>query len=496
MLSDIVSGHKERMVNLKKYYPFFKLSELSFSQLENGSYEALDMGYILMAVIRFFIEENNFREKDVLYSEYEAFIIQLIKNDFGLELTVNDYESIAQYIFDKITNDGKPFEFEYFDPVARKKKVSRVRVIDSYIRDNRVKYSITSDAVEFYLDTKEIKDESRISVAQLLLEKMIRSQNFRGGVEVVARINEEVNRLKIKKDEVATILSSDVFAGITAYEEFVSTGMKWFDEEEKLFKKNRLLIENALKRISQNPNQDNSYYTTLNDIYELENQLKIAMNRHFELLKACTDMQKLTDDAVRRAKLGRLRSHIDFSTSLKDMIATDNAKILEWFIKPLLKPRFKKFFDLTYIDDALTQREARSEVVEKVSEEKTKEIVFEDEIEDSRIKANYTFIMKNLLQAFDIRNEFTLEEFNMAMQKTYGDKVLLNADYYSFFVNLCQRQRYEISDKSDNATNGLLYDNIAVNEKVVFEIIMNNTSKTKIGKHCEISNVSFRKEKA
>ena len=45
---------------------------------------------------------------------------------------------------------------------------------------------------------------------------MINSQNFRGGVEVVERINEEVNRLKLKKNEVLTILSGDVFAGIEA----------------------------------------------------------------------------------------------------------------------------------------------------------------------------------------------------------------------------------------------------------------------------------------
>mgnify|MGYP000017719293 FL=1 len=497
MLSDIISGHKERMINLKKYYPFFKLSEVSFSQLEAGKYEALDMGYILMAVIRFFIEQNNFREKDVLYSEYENFVIQIIKNDFQLELTISDYENVAQYIFDKLTNEGKPFDFEYFDPVDRKKKVSRVRIIDSYIKDNIVKYSITSEAVEFYLDTKEIKDESRISVAQLLLEKMIRSQNFRGGVEVVARINEEVNRLKLKKDEVVSILSSDVFAGLKAYEDFVNTGMKWFEEEERLFKKNRILIENALKKLSANSNDDSSYYKTINDIYELENQLKIAMNRHFELLKACTDMQKLTDDAVRRAKLGRLRSHIDFSTALKDMIKTDNAKTLEWFIKPLLKPKVKKFFDIISIDEALTQRISQSEVIEKVSNESAKEIVFADELEDSRIKDNYTFLMNNLLQAFSIRSEFTLEEFNIAMQKTYGDKVLLNADYYSFFVNLCQKQRYEISDKTEES---LLYNifkdnkNVHINGNFVFEIIMNNTSKVKIGKHCEISNVCFRKE--
>ena len=208
-------------------------------------------------------------------------------------------------------------------------------------------------------------------------------------------------------------------------------------------------------------------------------------------------MQKLTDDAVRRAKLGRLRSHIDFSTVLKDMIKTDNAKTLEWFIKPLLKPKVKKFFDIISIDEALTQRIPQSEVIEKVSNESAKEIVFADELEDSRIKDNYTFLMNNLLQAFSIRSEFTLEEFNIAMQKTYGDKVLLNADYYSFFVNLCQKQRYEISDKTEES---LLYNifkdnkNVHINGNFVFEIIMNNTSKVKIGKHCEISNVCFRKE--
>ena len=60
LIRDIVSGHNERMHNIKKYYPFFKLSEVSFGQYKDGRYEMLDMGYILMAVLRFFIEENNY----------------------------------------------------------------------------------------------------------------------------------------------------------------------------------------------------------------------------------------------------------------------------------------------------------------------------------------------------------------------------------------------------------------------------------------------------
>lgn len=80
------------------------------------------MGYIVMAVLRFFIEENNFKEKDVTYPEYLDFLRLILKRDFGLDLNEQDSKEIADYIFDKIKNDGRPFEFSYFDPVDRKRE--------------------------------------------------------------------------------------------------------------------------------------------------------------------------------------------------------------------------------------------------------------------------------------------------------------------------------------------------------------------------------------
>ena len=84
LVNDIISDHRERMLNLKKYYPFFKLSEVSFSWYKEGIYDSLDMGYILMAVLRFFIEENNFKERDVTYAEYAEFMNRCIRRDFKL----------------------------------------------------------------------------------------------------------------------------------------------------------------------------------------------------------------------------------------------------------------------------------------------------------------------------------------------------------------------------------------------------------------------------
>ena len=441
MLGDIISDHRERMLNLKKYYPFFKLLDTSFSQFREGRYESLDMGYISMAIFRFFIEENNFKEKDVTYPEYLGFMTELLRRDFGLELSEEENKEISDYIFDKIKNEGRPFEFSYFDPVDRKKYVSRMKIIESSIKDNTVWYSISADAIEFYLDTKEIKDESRINVSQLLLEKMIRSQNFSGGIEVVERINDEVARLQIKKNEVLTVLSSDVFAGIAAYEEFVTTGMRWFEDEERLFKKNSDLIAATLEKMESLKDSSEGFYRSLTEVYNLQTQLKVAMNRHSELLRACMDMQKMTDDAVKKAKLGRLRSHMDFSSAMANMIKTDNADILSAMLSPLFKLNTRQRFSLISIDHALTVKPEKYEKAEKIVKQKEEQIVFADEIEEKRIRDNYIFIMNNLINAIKIKKRLNLKTFNEAMAKAYGDKILKNADYYSFFVNLSAKER-------------------------------------------------------
>lgn len=495
MLNDIVLDHRERMLNLKKYYPFFKLTDISFSQYKDGKYDILDMGYIVMGILRFFIEENNFKEKDVTYPEYLEFINLMLKRDFGLILTDDEGKELADYIFDKLKNDGKPFIFEYFDPVDRKKKVSRVKMIESAIRNNTVWYSISSDAIEFYLDTKEIRDESRISVQQLLLEKMIRAKNFKGGTEVVERINEEVNRLQLKKNEVLNILATDVFAGIEAYEEFVDTGMRWFEEEEKLFRKNRELIAAALSKMENTSIGNEGYYKSVGEIYELENQLKVAMNKHGELLKACTDMQKMTDDAVRRAKLGKLRSRVDFGTMLQSMIRSDNADILAAVIAPLFKLKIKKTFNIASIDEALTIKPEKYTAIERVSTETPKDIVFADEIEDKRIADNYTFIMRNLLQCMEQRENFTLEQFNAAMSLAYNPDILKNGDYYSFFVNLCQKKEYRVGGSTmgkESFLDDILSDKFTDISPVSFTIEMATDRKLTLFEGCEMSDINFR----
>lgn len=458
LIRDIIQDHNERMLNIKKYYPYFKLSENAFTQFQGGKYEELDMGYILMAVLRFFIEENNFKEKDVTYEEYKEFMYDVYRRDFAIPLDEDEEEEVSSYIFDKIKNDGKPFTYQYFDPAEKKKKTIRIKILDSRIKDDKIGYYITSDAIEFYLDTKEIKDESSISISQVLLGKMISAKNFKGGIEVIKRINNEVGRLKARKNEVLNILNYDVFNGVKIYEEFLYSVIKWFDEEQKLFIKNMDLIKTALDKVEN----DSDYYNAVDDIYYLETELKKTIFKHKELLTACTDLQMKADEIIEKAKYSKIKREFDFKNALGIIMEKDDTTLLECMVKPFLGININKRFSLKSIDKLLSIKSDKKEANEVVKTDLVEEnYVYDDEIEDERIRFNYVNIIHEFMECVFEYEKFDLIKFNSILRNKYGDDIFKNGDYYSMLVHLSQKSEYvfdEIIEKQDTFLDDYMKD--------------------------------------
>lgn len=494
---DIIQDHSERMLNIRKYYPYFKLTDSAFTQFGGGRYEQLDMGYILMAVLRFFIEENNFREKDVTYEEYSRFMHDIYRRDFAIALDEDEEKEVTSYIFDKIKNDGKPFSYTYFDPADKKRKTVRMKLIESRIKEDNICYYITSDAIEFYLDTKEIKDESSISVAQALLSKMITTSNFKGGIEVIKRINSEVGRLKARKNEVLNILSYDVFEGARAYEEFVNTGMRWFEDEQKLFIKNMELAKEAEKRI-ESYKETGEVGDSTAELYYLEAELKKAINKHSELLAACTDLQIKADEIIAGAKFSKLRRSFNFKDALRMMMENDDSTALEMMILPLLDLNIKKQFSLTSIDKLLTARAVAEEKGEQLEEKQEVEYIYEDEVEEQRISDNYVTLIKVLidkLSACDTGDGFDLKEFNSSLSEIFGEGVYQNGDYYSMLVHMCQKKHYDIAEvvsDTDTFFEAELKRAAKDRTDIAFELSFDDDDRIKLmGGMFEVSNINF-----
>jgi len=500
LIYDIVNEHSHRMLHLKKYYPFFKLQENTLTQYKDGKYSCLDMGYIVMAVLRFFIEENNFNDQAVTYVMYESFMTELINRDFGLKHPKDENKMLVQYIFDKLCNEGKPFVFDFFDPVDRKSKSSRIKLIDSKLVNSELLYYATSDAISFYLETKEVQDESKITTEQILLEKMIKSRNFKGGLEVVRRINNQVSQLVQRKNEVAALLGHNVFEGVRALNTFSKEGLKWFEEEQKMFSSNQILVERALMTARHSDIGENGI---LSEIFRLESELKRAIHKHSELLAACTDLQMLSDEMIRQAKNNRFQTAIDFRDVLNQMVKRDEPQLLELFVKPLLDTNIQKTFNIRQIDDMLSYKPDNQETAELVSASSEQSFKYEDEIVEDRIRGNYFFMLHVLFEQLVKKDEFTLIELNYMYEMKFGEGILRNGDYYSFVVHLCQKDYYDIDrikEHQDTFLEGIIAEFLSQGSKDQYKGLKFNLGffpetkeLVKIGETFELSNIRFER---
>lgn len=515
MIHDIMSEHSDRMLNLKKYYPFFVLCDTTFSQYKEGKYIDLDMGYITMATLRFFINENNFHESEITYDQYERFLSEILRREFSLAAEPEEEKELIGYIFDKIKNDGKAFSFIYFDPEEKKKKTARVKLIDSRIVDGVVLYHVTADGIEFYLDTKEVKEENNISVQQLLLEKMIQSENFAGGIEVIKRINNEVSRLSLQKKEVLDLLSYDVFSGAKASEEYMKTVAKWFDEEQKLFEKNRALIDKAYQKanVAQKEMLQNGYRggyengETMNDtavagrtmpagsamlleIHKLDTELKKTIIKHGELIKETIELQNIADEMIARAKLRKLRPVFNFRDALKRTMDQQQPEKLGMLLEPLFMPKLMKTFTIENIDHLLENKTENQDYGEKIEKKKEAvDYVFEDEIEDMRIAKNFTRLFEELLEQLWKHGETTLSELVAIYEIKFGKEIYRNGDMYSFLVHLAQKDCYDLKkmqEKQDTFLEGLVMNRLSVEKmdqygNMVFSISFDAGHALKLG---------------
>lgn len=456
LINDIIDHHGERIQNLKKYYPFFYLQAVSLAQYREGKYAGLDMGYISLALLRFFIEENNFNEREVTLKQVYAFLTELLRRDFDLRVPPEEEKELAAYLFDKLRNDGKPFQFEYFDPADKKRRTARIKLIESGISGGNVVYFITADAIEFYLDTKEIREESKINIEQLLLEKMIRTKNFTGGIEVVRRMNSEVNKLRQRKKEVLMILGYNVFEGVAALEEFNRTGICWFREEQKAFTRNKELTDAARQRAESAQVTDER---ALKEIFLLDSELKKAMTNHGRLLADCMELQVKADEIIHKYKFSRLRNAFDFRDFLERAKERDDASYLAELVLPLFRPRTGKYFSLSQVDNLLSVSVQNEEKPQAVQDGEEADYRFDDELEEERIDGNYRAVLRTLLDTLLVRQEFDLAEFNRVLENKYFDAIFKNSDYYSFLVQLCQKRLYDLAEirkKQDTFLDGIL----------------------------------------
>ena len=182
----------------------------------------------------------------------------------------------------------------------------------------------------------------------------------------------------------------------------------------------------------------------MDEIYQLELELKKAIVRHSELLGACTSLQKKVGELVEKSKYAALKRSMDFKRTGMRLMEKDRADLLEALILPLLDIHTAKTFSLNRLDELLLVSPEKTETIESASQGEEQLYIYEDEVEDARIQKNYILLFENLLKTLQVHSAITLGQWQEQLIKQLGEQVLKNSDYYSFLVHLTQKKEYSV----------------------------------------------------
>jgi len=92
----------------------------------------------------------------------------------------------------------------------------------------------------------------------------------------------------------------------------------------------------------------------------------------------------------------------------------------------------------------------------------------------------------------------TLGQFADAMKRAYGEQILRNADFFSFFVNLCQKDEYQLGGNAgeDTFLDAYLGEGFKDTESFTFAIRKGLGGQVILSDNCMMADVELVRKEA
>jgi hypothetical protein len=434
MFQNIKKDLPVRLNNIAKYLPFFEICKL---KKYNNRY---DVGVLSMGILSYLLYEGLLKDKGLTFSEIQGFIKDMVEDYYGDIIKEDEQEELTRYMLNKLQNGGGPFNYTYYDVVKKQEVEKKIRYIgrtyDKSIEKNL--YKISSEGVDFFLQTKEFGEESKITITLLILRKLVDNGDFDSAINALSNLNIEIRKEIKRKAEILEELSYYSFEGYDAYTKNVRLRL---EEENQLFKDtinslNRMEKE-YLQKIDKEQISEKEMKLKV-FVTDMKIELNKSVDLHSKLLGSVVDLRNKADEILSQRRRNILRENLNFMNLLDKSIKEDNANNLARACSVLFNPKINKTFPVGKINDLFLWRKPKEEEAEEVESEKGQAVEYiklDDVIED-RILNNTSIFFKELLFLLIEYKEIDLNFYMEALSLKYGEEILYNGDFTSFVVTL------------------------------------------------------------
>ena len=426
----------ERLRRLKNSFPFFKLYVYS-SQGERVAYDA---AYLAIDILTLLIEEGTLKSRSVSMEEIEAHTANVLEKIYPSQ--EYNCREITRHVLElmETDRDGNTYLFEHIDPVRNKIASYYVSLIRYNVTTKG--YEITEDGIDFMISTKELPEESRISVGLILFKKQIESHSFVTALNTVQELNLNVIRKKESKQE---LLKKMLYGGADIVEDFAKYAKGVFSqlkEEEELFEQ----VRKSLQEIIKDPegieviNKSNVKITEEDFVVlsKITSELEYGYQLHSSLLKDFTSISGEYDDICSN----RLNSLFDLRWRFREMLESNikmnrqnDVHVVE--LQPLFLPRIPGNFSIFKIFEpqiVSRKKNAIDETREKGEWAATR--LLDDEVKERQMN-NFRVYSYSLLDFVNGKSgEGNLKDFLNHIESKLGGDALYNIDLLPFLLAL------------------------------------------------------------
>jgi hypothetical protein len=438
LIDDFLEEIDMRLEQVKVYYPIMDMlrkrkQEESFSKL---------VPELVFLLLSYLIYEGKLKYKGITFHNLENFLTKAMKVILKHELKPEESRELTADILDGLQNGGRNFILSTYSVKTGNLMEKFIKFLDiKQSEDGTLQYYITEQGVDFYLRTKEFPEETKITINLLLFQRQMEKGIFGFAYETVRRLNMEVQK---KRDRKYSLLEALMYSRLDFGEDYNNYHKSidlQFDEEAELFNTAVKNVGIAFNEYVERINSDQATEKELRSftlIKIIEKEIGRAQTLHTELLKEAVSFTKEYDQALSVRRKAIFTERFNFQGEFEKLLThNERPEVIKYLFEPLLTPNVRKNFNPLRAFE--TQRVARGRQEEQESQGSDIRVDREtiDVITSNRVKKNFIFYAKRLLEALDtLERQVNLQDFCANLVDKYSKDSVYNGDFLSFIIEM------------------------------------------------------------
>lgn len=432
--SELTSGYRERM---RRIALMDSLVELQNKKTVDLNGVRIDMQGLGMLTLLFFFERRLARQYETGVKDLSRFLSEMTRDTYHINFST--METISRML---ITNfrptTGKKRSYSFFNWETKEQEVIEYSILKDNGFDAKTQtqyYTLDEDGLELLFATKEFYNEFQISINQLLLKQQIKKGEFHSAIRQIGEMEIAVDtlqeRIRNMENEIRrSIVSETTFE---RYKKLLDEILERLEREDEEFKALQRFIQETRDMIYSGDLKDQE--KSLKLITRIARELENVHYEHADLIKLTVNLRTT---ALTTAQETLYYTGIQSFNFDQDIVSTILSKplspnLMKAVLHPFLKVEENPIWSpLTLFAEQYIISERREHEIDSFL---TAQAESEQETYQKTVAGIYADIMNKFLEAYEINQIKTLEDF-MTYLKKDSDDLLYNRYFYSFWLLL------------------------------------------------------------